>query len=105
MNPLVRVRASAIVILEQSKILVFGGEDENMFLQNTSFFLDINPNGDTSTIISIDTQGEVPPDMYGHASVLLKLFDKSWMIVLGGYAGEMNLLNDVYCLDIGIDFY
>eukprot|EP00455_Lapot_gusevi_P043857 TRINITY_DN53_c0_g1_i6.p1 TRINITY_DN53_c0_g1~~TRINITY_DN53_c0_g1_i6.p1 ORF type:complete len:266 (+),score=106.28 TRINITY_DN53_c0_g1_i6:74-799(+) len=61
-----------------------------MYLQNSIVRIRVS---EPASFEVLDQSGFVPVDRYGHTAIMLN--HNNTMLVYGGYAGEMNLLNDL----------
>ena len=93
LNAPCRVRSNAAII--DDNLIIFGGEDDKMFLQNTLLTIPLC-NKAKAQILRADISSVSPPDVFGHVSGVID----SFFVVMGGYAGEMNLISDVFAFSL-----
>ena len=74
-----------------NQMFVFGGEDENMYLQDQTIAFTFSKAGDEYSCQIQEIAVETPmTPRYGHQACVY--YNK--MVVFGGYAGDMKLLNE-----------
>ena len=95
----IRVKHKAVIL--DNQMIIVGGEDGDMYLQNSVFKCTINIDGSNFQYDweSFQFDDNNFPDCYGHQIIL---FDDH-LIAFGGYAGEFSLLNDLYILPLIIE--
>jgi Zn-finger in Ran binding protein and others/Kelch motif len=70
---------------------LFGGEDAKLNLRNELFIV----SSAHEKLQPLPSECSLPADRYGHASAIVH----GYMLIYGGYAGEMSILNDLHAFD------
>jgi len=89
---------SAVVETNESErsMVIFAGEDKDIYLQNDMFFVSLDEGSSSYTwTSSLASSSSKPADRYGHAMVYHAPTQS--LFVFGGYGGEMSLWNDLCC--------